>query len=132
MVYVPMSNTRGPHGPSQDSFSLQPAAHLGGKTVGNRNPMPIRAIPTAPKLLNRAIAPHPLRKVLGKETYGTRAISHPQPVPSTDGMAPKSGIARHQTKGLAYMAMNRPIDQPIMPTTDSDFVFLNSKLGQPN
>ena len=132
MVYVPMANMRGPHGPAQDSFSLQPAAHMGGKTVGNRNPMLLHSIPTAPKLLNRAIAPHPLRKVLGKETYGTRAISRPQPVPSTDGMTPKSGIARHQTKGLAYMAMNRPIDQPIMPTADSDFVFLNAKLGQPN
>lgn len=131
MVFVPMANMRGPHGPAQDSFSLQPTAHLGGKTIGNRNPLPIRAIPTAPKLLNGAIAPHPLRKVLGKETYGARAISRPQPVPSTDGMFPNAGFARHQKKGLAFMIMNRPIDGPIMPIADSDYAYMNSKLGQP-
>ena len=46
-------------------------------------------------------------------------------------MFPKSGIARHQKKGLAFMIMNRPIDSPLMPISDSDFAFGNSKLGQP-
>ncbi len=29
------------------------------------------------------------------------------------------------------MKMNRPIDGPLMPIADSDFAFMNSKLGHP-
>jgi len=132
MSFVPMTNVRaGPRGPEQDGFSLLPSMHMQRKVVGNRVPIVIPRIPTAPKILNPAIAPNTMRKVRGKEAINTRRVSRAQPVPSTDAIFPREGKARHERRGLGYMIMDRPTDGPLMPIADSDLVFMNSKLGQP-
>ena len=112
--------------------TLVPDRRYSGSEAGNRN-FSIPKIPTAPKLLNNAIQPSSLRKVLGKSNFNSIIVVRAQPSPSTDGMFPKQGIARHQRKGLAYESIpGKIIDGPIMPLADSLFPFLNSKLGQPS
>ena len=114
-----------------DQSTLVPNRSFPSKVAGNRR-FDIRPIPTAPPLINNAIQPSTLRKVLGKSNQNSIIIPRPQPVPSTDGMYPKQGYARHQQKGLAYEAIpGKKIDGPIMPLADSNFAFLNSRLGQP-
>ena len=122
---------RGPQGPSQTPFDFAPTMHLGGKSVGNRQPLVLTTLPKAPPLLNNAIQrPHTM-KVKGKENSNARIIPRSAPAPSTDSMHPKQGYARGQQKGLAFMKMNRSIDGALLPISDSNFAFLNSKLGQP-
>ena len=111
--------------------TLVPNRKYQGKEAGNRR-FDIPSKPKAPPLLNNAIQPSTLRKVLGKSNPNSIIVPRPQPVPSTDGMYPKQGYARHQQKGLAYEAIpGKKIDGPIMLLADSNFAFLNSKLGQP-
>ena len=121
----------GPKGPAQTPFSMAPTMHLGGKTVGNRVPLPLRLLPTAPPLINNAIQrPHTM-KVKGKENFNARIVPRSPPIPQTDAMHPKQGYARGQKKGLAFMKMNRPIDGPIMPIQNSDYGFMNSPFPHP-
>ena len=94
--------------------------------------MVLRSIPPAPKLINAATQPSTLRKVLGKQALNARQISRAQPVPSSDALVPSEGRARHERKGLAFGIMtNLSLDGPLMPISDSDYVYMNSKLGQP-
>ena len=111
--------------------TLVPNRSYPGKETGNRS-FQIPSIPKAPKLLNNAIQPSTLRKVLGKSNFNSIIVPRSQPVPQTDGMFPKQGIARHQQKGLAFEVIpGKKIDGPIMPLADSNFAFLNNKLGKP-
>ena len=114
-----------------DQTTMVPNRQYDGKQAGNRNfNLPVR--PKAPRLLNNAIQPSSLRKVLGKSNPNSIIVPRPQPVPETDGMQAHQGIFRHQRKGLAYEAIpGKKIDGPIMPLADSRFAFLNNKLGQP-
>ena len=114
-----------------DQTTMVPNRKYPGKEAGNRF-FNIPSKPMAPPLMNNAIQPSSLRKVLGKSNPNSIIIPRPQPVPSTDGMYPKQGIFRHQRKGLAYEAIpGKKVDGPIMPLADSNFAFLNNKLGQP-
>ena len=114
-----------------DQTTLVPNRSYPGKEAGNRR-FDIPRIPKAPPLLNNAIQPSSLRKVLGKSNFNSVIIPRPQPVPSTDGMQAHQGYARHQRKGLAFQLIpGKTIDGPLMPLADSNFAFLNSKLGQP-
>ena len=114
-----------------DQTTMVPNRKYPGKEAGNRR-FDIPSIPKAPPLLNNAIQPSTLRKVLGKSNPNSIVVPRPQPVPSTDGMYPKQGYARHQQRGLAYEAIpGKKIDGPIMPLADSSFAWMNSKLGQP-
>ncbi len=89
---------RGAHGPSHTPFEMAPTMHLGKKTVGDRNPLPLGSLPKAPPLRNNAIQrPHTM-KVKGKENFNARIVPRPQGVPSTDTMYPKQGYARGQQK----------------------------------
>jgi hypothetical protein len=111
--------------------TLVPNRSYPAKEAGNRKYI-IPSKPMAPKLLNNAIQPSTLRKVLGKSNFNSIIVVRSQPAPSTDGMFPKQGIARHQKRGLAYEDIpGKKIDGPLMPLADSNFAFLNSKLGQP-
>ena len=131
MATVMMPNIhRGPHGPAQMNFT--PTMHIGKPQIGNRNPLSLTKLPTAPPLLNNAIQRPPTMKVRGKENFNARIVPRPQPAPSTDSMYPKQGYARGQQKGLAFMKMNRPIDGPIMPIADSNFAWTDSRLGKKN
>jgi len=107
-----------------------PTMHLGKPQAGNRNPLNLTKLNTAPPLLNNAIQrPHTM-KVRGKENPNARIIPRPQPVPSTDSIYPKQGYARGQKKGLAFKKINRSIDGPIMKIADSNFAWADSKLGR--
>ena len=114
-----------------NATNLVPNRSYPGQEAGNRN-FAIPSKPMSPKLLNNAIQPSTLRKVLGKSNFNSIIIPRPQPVPQTDGMYPKQGIARHQKKGLAYEVIpGKKIGGPIMTLADSNFAWMNSKLGQP-
>ena len=112
-----------------DQTTLVPNRSYPSKEAGNRD-YTIRSIPPPPKLLNNAIQPSSLRKVLGKSNFSAIIIGRAKSAPSTDGMYPKQGIARNEQKGLAYEIIpGKKIDGPIMPLADSRFAFLNSKLN---
>jgi len=114
-----------------DQTTMVPNRKYDAKPAGNRY-FNIPSATKAPPLLNNAIQPSTLRKVLGKSNPNSIIIPRPQPVPSTDGMYPKEGIFRHQRKGLAYQCIpGKTIDGPIMPLSDSSFAWMNNKLGQP-
>ena len=111
--------------------SLIPRRSLSGKECGNRD-FKAKAIPKAPPLLNNAIQPSHMRKVLGKSNFNSTIMPRTEPVPETDGMYPKQGIARHEKKGLAYNVIpGKKINVPIMPLASSTFASMNNKLGQP-
>jgi len=111
--------------------TMIPNRGFSGKSVGNRN-FAIPSKPMTPQIINNAIMPSTLRKVLGKSNHNSIIIPRPQPVPSTDNMYPKTGIFRHEKKGLAYMDIpGKRIDGKIMPIADSNHSWMNSKLGQP-
>ena len=111
--------------------TMIPNRGIQGKEAGNRF-FNIPTKPMAPPLINNAIQPSTLRKVLGKANPNAVIVVRPPPVPCSHGMYPKTGIFRHEKKGLAYEAIPaKRIDGPIMPIADSNFAYLNSKLGQP-
>ena len=129
---LPPPPPRGPFGPPQDVFSLQPSMHSYGRGPSNRVPIVLRPSPLAPNLINDATQPSTLRKVLGKEALNARHLSRSQPVPSTDALVPSEGRARHERKGLAFGIINTlPLDGPLMPIADSDYAYMNSKIQQP-
>jgi len=112
-----------------DQTTLVPNRGYNGKGVGNRRfdifPLPEPPVP----LLNNAIQHSTLRKVLGTSTFDSIKIIRPPPVPSTDGMHPKTGIFRNEKKGLAHQNIpGKIIDGKIMPMTDSNFAWKSSKL----
>ena len=110
--------------------SLIPKRSLPGKESGNRD-FSVKAIPKAPPLLNNAIQPNHLRKVLGKGNFNSVIMPRTEPVPETDSMYPKQGIARHEKKGLAYNVIpGKRLNVPILPIADSTFAYRNNKLGQ--
>lgn len=120
-----------PRGPALTPFELSVPARTAYKTLaGNRQFLDIPKLPKAPPVLNNANRRPSTMKVLGKENFNYRLVPRPQPVPDTDGMFPNQGYARGQRRGLAYTP-SRPIDGPLLPIADSDYVFLNSSLGQP-
>ena len=132
MAVVPIRNLKY-LGDAPNIVSLMPSCGFPGKSNGGRY-FNLRKAPPAPPLLNNAIQPSTVRKVLGKENPNARILVSTPPPPSTDGMYPKQGIARHQKKGLAYAAIpsKRVLNGPIMPLADSRFAFANNKLGQPS
>ena len=88
-------------------------------------------LPPAPKLLPAAIQQNPLHQVLPRQgIVDAVRIGRPQRATGTEGMYPKTGIARHQKPGLATQA-NHPVDGPLMPIASNVFPYGPSPLGQP-
>ena len=118
-------------GDMPDQTKLVPNCGFPNTSVSNRKfniyPLPEEA----PGLLNNAIQPPHTRKVLGKSNPNSKIVLNSPPVSSLHGMYPKTGIFRHQEKGLAYHNIpNKEIDGPIMPISDSRFPWLTSKLSR--
>ena len=119
-----------PTAPVLNYFSLVPS--LGSvNDINNRTMMNFQmyenpeALPQALGRSNMAIV-KPLKPI---ETM-TKVIRRP-PMSNTIGIRPTTGIARGQSRGLAYNK-NHPINTKIMKQSSNFTASLNNPLGQPN
>ena len=118
-----------PVGPVPNYFSLVPS--LGAKgDVNNREMMSFQSYEN-PEFLPQALGRSNMMMVKPLKPIETlvKVIRRP-PLPDTLGMRPSTGIARGQSRGLAYDPKH-PIDTKIMQQSSNFSAALNSKLGQP-
>ena len=89
------------------------------------------AVPQPAKLLPAAIQQNPMHMVLPCQGLADAVrIGKPLRATDTEGMYPKTGVARHQKPGLATQAKH-PVNGPLMPVASNVFPFGPSPLGQP-
>ena len=88
-------------------------------------------VPQAVKLLPAAIQQNPMHMVLPCQGLADAVrIGKPLRAMDTEGMYPKTGIARHQKPGLATQ-VHHPVNGPLMPMASNVFPYGPSPLGQP-
>ena len=103
-----------------------PPAYLGGKTY--KNVLKIGVGVDAPPLLNDSIHRSHTMKVLGcKQNHESHRVLRRPALSNTGGMYPKSGYARGQDKGLAFIDQ-KPITGKIMEISSSFYAGSNSKI----